>query len=41
MGTRVEQQKPGAKIAAENGFNPLAIKPARGFDGFRAANAVI
>ena len=34
---RIEQQEPGARVAAEDRFNPLAIEPARGFDGFRAA----
>ncbi len=33
----VEQQKPGAGVAAENRFHPLAIEPARNLDRISAA----
>ena len=34
----VEKQKPGARVAGEDGFNALAIEPAGGFDGVCAAD---
>ena len=37
MGSRVEKQEPGTRVAADDRFNALAIEPAGGLDGFRAA----
>ena len=35
----VEQQEPGARVAAENGLDALAIEPAGCFDGFSSAES--
>jgi hypothetical protein len=37
VSARVEQQKPGAHVAADDRFHTLAIVPARSLHGFSAA----
>ena len=38
MGSGVEEKEPGASVAGEDGLDPLAVEPARGFEGVGAAD---